>query len=217
MSKEKPILFSGPMVRAILEGKKTQTRRVMKPQFTVYREYGVISDYDCFEWDNDKYNDDNEPVENYCPYGQPGDRLWVRESLRLGDDNVWRYSADDAIIYCGAEGIAWAHHKDTEHCPSIHMPRWASRITLEVTGVRVEQLQQIGREDAIAEGLYSFTSNLGARNSSPTRLYAPDANAEGGYMNPIEAFENLWDSINAKRGYSWESNPWVFVVEFKVV
>lgn len=178
----KPILFSGAMVKAILSGSKTMTRRAVTPQPP--SNWGGKSEVFA--------------LAKQCPYGQNGDRLWVRESLYLGEDNAWRYKADDSIVYCGAEGIAWAHHKDTEHCPSIHMPRWASRITLGITGVRAERLQDISEADAKAEGVAAW------HDTANGTVYRPE-------------FQMLWDAINGKRGYSWESNPWVFVVEFELL
>ena len=141
--KELPILFSGEMVRAILAKRKTQTRRIVKPQPDVLVRYdGIDEDDGIHYWERmngDEYTEEYIPL-GACRYGRAGDRLWVRESLYLGGDNVWRYRADDSIVYCGADGIAWAHHKETGYCSSIHMPRWASRISLEVVNVRVERL-----------------------------------------------------------------------------
>ena len=178
---EKPILFSGEMVRAILAGRKTMTRRVMPGALWIAPDGNL------------KYVDRRgiRPPLDACPYGKVGDTLWVRESLHLGDDNVWRYSADDEIVCCGEAGIAWAHHKDGHHCPSIHMPRWASRLTLPVTGVRVERLQDISEDEMLAEGIESD----------------PDISA---WLK----FASLWNSLNEARGYGWDENPWVWVIEF---
>lgn len=173
------------MVRAILEGKKTQTRRVLNRDKL----------YNGFAFDDPR-------IARACPYGQPGDKLWVRESMKIHPDGVWHYSADDATVYCKPEHesdmIIWAHHKETGHCPSIFMPRWASRITLEVTGVRVERLHDISEDDAIAEGMEVVP--IGASTWSDRH-----------------SFMILWNRINGARGYSWESNCWVWVVEFKRV
>lgn len=136
-----------------------------------------------------------------CPY-RKGMKLWVRESMYMDKDGVWLYSADDDFVGCDrADEIiadSSAHHKETEHCPSIHMPRWASRITLEITKIRVERLQDISEADAIREG-------IDWRKEGPT------------YARVMGAFADLWDSINAKRGYGWDMNPWLWVVEFKQV
>ena len=195
--KERPILFSGPMVRAILEGRKTQTRRVVKPQpptafVTVRVEDGTQASW-CLR--NQSAFDLPESAADWltlrCPYGVPGDRLWVRETWGSCTTNgtvCSGYRADVALrpeIEAGVD--RWR--------PSIHMPRWASRLLLEVKAVRVERLQEISEDDAFAEGI-SGGDWLG---------------------NPVGTYRELWDSINAKRGHSWESNPWVWVVEFERV
>ena len=200
--KERPILFSAPMVRAILDGTKTQTRRVVKP---VGNDDGfVILDYGDGGWpyrsdDGDStthtvkrggklYHDETPHT---CPYGQPGDRLWVRETFHTVDGQRAFYRADYAHKPKGDKehGIFWT--------PSIHMPRWASRITLEVTGVRVERLQEIGEVDALAEG-------------------APWAACSSPQVGSHKAgFAQLWEGINGSE--SWSANPWVWVIEFEVV
>ena len=183
--KERPIIFSGPMVRAILDGRKTQTRRVVKQQPS------ISSQSEAAWWSDSEQRwleSRHMPVHWPCPYGQPGDRLWVRETWakpgEVGDYTEYRADNDDPL------GAKWR--------PSIHMPRHVSRLTLEVTGVRVERLQEIKPEEALSEG-------CGMRGSSTD---AP--------FNAIRDFKLLWDSINAKRGHSWESNPWVWIVEFEV-
>ena len=173
---EHPILFSGPMVRAILEGRKTQTRRVIKPQTT---------------WGSD--------VE-YCPHGVPGDRLWVRETWcpleradwsRPGREYNVNYKADAT-----PEGECIRKEMGYQWKPSIFMPRWASRITLEITGVKVERIQELlDHKDIMAEGILP--------DEGP-RCYSCRTR-----------FAELWDSLNAKRGYGWDANPWVWVIEFK--
>lgn len=192
--KERPILFSGPMVKAILEGRKTQTRRVVKPQpMMPWR-----------AWDGAAHHWQDGDDLMRCPYGQPGDRLWVRETWSLIDDHenmaCIGYAAGPGIdwarewIRCGVDRVEDARKfYGKSKAPSIFMPRWASRITLEVTGVRVERVQDITPEDKEAEGL----------------------NWNHGY-GPA-AFESLWNEINGKRGYGWEANPFVWVVEFKQI
>lgn len=170
--KERPILFNGEMVRAILDGRKTQTRRAVKPQ----PHDMSAGDYYFGDW-----------VSN-AAYGQPGDRLWVRETYRESPHSGLIYQADHRY-----EGYPWT--------PSIHMSRWASRITLQITGVRVERLQEISEEDAKAEGCIS-TAKLTADGSDYSGLYAYDA------------FCDLWDSL-AKPGMALADNPWVWVIEFK--
>jgi len=196
--KERPILFSADMVKAILEGKKTQTRRVMKPQpdneLTKYSLNGAIN------WRDESSNLGEYPYGNYtgCPYGQVGDRLWVRETYWQDQSGgLWGYKAG---------GIEWP----PSNCggkakPSIHMPRWASRINLEITGIRVERLQEITEIDALNEGAEAW--------------YKTAPNTYGaGYIwdskGHIMGFARLWNSIN-KPPYDWGSNPFVWVIEFK--
>lgn len=186
------------MVRAILKGRKTQTRRVVKPQ----PGDGMINvlKYNRLEWP--------------CSYGQSGDRLWVRETwaaiwpgeveVPLRDCNI-EYRAD-LPIGCTDYPGGWpaSEARGYDGCPkwraSIHMPRWASRITLEITEVRVERLQDITESAAMSEGV----------EKSP--IYA-DRN----WNEYRPMFREFWDSINAKRGYSWASTPWVWVISFTKV
>lgn len=228
--RERPILFSGPMVRAILEGRKTQTRRVVRPP------PGPPGPSHAFRHPSEGWwtFGDNSGRTWRCPYGVPGDRLWVRETWRPTiahshgmnscdcDDLAVRYHAD------GAERFWPGEHKDipTEWClpeaarrgfvPSIHMPRWASRLTLEVTGVRVERLQDISEEDARAEGITSvpFRPDDGfpvcegfmvGKDDGKTPLFA----------KARDAFFSLWTSINGEE--SLNANPWVWAVEFRRV
>lgn len=192
--KERPILFSAPMVRAILDGSKTQTRRVVKLQTP---KAASISDF-CV---------DGIRV-GRCPYGQPGDRLWVRER--------WKH-IEGGGIYDAAGGLMDSHEDETIYWatrpsypgpwkPSIHMPRWASRITLEITGVRVEQLQDISEADAIAEGVGQVVREKLPRVQQCGEYDAID-------VDPVAEYRGLWEAINGDG--SWETNPWVWVVEFK--
>jgi hypothetical protein len=214
--KERPILFSGPMVRAILEGRKTQTRRVVKPQpphSCAYIINGKQNAACCYLAKPPPVNRPTVWVPPtpkskthllICPYGQPGDRLWVRESHYMsllthdGGAGVVEYRAD----YCDelASGIRWS--------PSIHMPRWASRITLEVVSVRVERLHEISKEDAMAEGVVE--NDLGRLASETLHTYKSQR------VSPVVLqYADLWESINGPE--SWAENPWVWVVEFKRV
>lgn len=198
--KERPILFSGPMVRAILEGRKTQTRRVVKPQPS-----GQIANYGHGHW-----SDPQESGERYikCPYGVPSDRFWVRETFGLCTgvySSRWpagtvAYRADHGVTHAGSEYdlMRWR--------PSIHMPRALSRIELEITGVRVERLQVISEADAIAEGLKNSIHEHGT--------YWGIEHADVWELDPRLTFKRLWDSINGERA-SWASNPWVWAIEFK--
>lgn len=202
--KERPIIFNGDMVRALLDGRKTQTRRVIKPQPTLSEStgfnwkgyaYGIGSNYQGTQ---------RNFAKNQCPYGQPGDRLWVRETWSHTGQGVWRVrdagmAVDGNLIYRAsndAAGVGWF--------PSIHMPRWASRILLEVTDVRVERLQEISEADAEAEGIT-------ASEKFPDCYMTP----AGDYAAPKVAFQRLWESINGDG--SWEANPWVWVVEFRMI
>lgn len=214
--KERPILFSAPMVRAILDGTKTQTRRAVK--FNIAWRVALQGK----QWHID---DPNAVLA--CPYGKPGDRLWVRETWAPGDWMVFGtakedpetvlYKADKSALHW--DGRAMALPLDTyafnwqavRWRPSIHMPRWASRITLEVTGVRVERLQEIKGCDAIQEGIERSVTSLPGCSISTFRDYE-----NGGCdLAALQSFASLWRSING--GDSWEANPWVWVVQFKRV
>ncbi len=187
---ERPIIFSAPMVRALLAGTKTQTRRIIKDQTIGYRFSEMRPDGAYLEWTGTPCCGTGVwDVPEYSgiakvPYGQPGDRLWVRETFGHFERNDTLKPGD--TIYYRADGQCleiepWR--------PSIHMPRWASRITLEVTGVRVERLQEISEADASAEG------------------------AAGHPDGPWHAYRSLWSLINGPG--SWDANPYCWVVEFK--
>lgn len=202
----KPILFSGEMVRAILAGQKTQSRRVV-----TLRNDKII---DLFDDDYlktkgfcgfDTANFHNKPVR--CPYGKPGERLWVRETFA---PNPYWDASDNPLglprFFYRAD--AGDYEDDGTWKPSIHMPRIASRITLEITDIRVEKLQEISEADAKAEGIFPGIRVHKAAGSSeyPTMI-----------STAVIGFARLWDKINAKRGCSWESNPLVWIIEFKQV
>lgn len=191
MGKEHPIIFSADMVKAILEGRKTQTRRVVKPQFLdVYGEARQKAQGTPMQ--------KHYELERPCPYGQVGDRLWVREAFR-GEDGKVIYAADVGVDFSTRAGYYGHAYK-----PSIHMPRWASRINLEITAIRVERLQEIDSWDCIYEGIAQ------KRYNEHLHLMIDKSNTE-----LIEDFRILWDSLNAKRGYGWEVDPWVWVIEFR--
>ena len=255
--KERPILFSGPMVRALLAGTKTQTRRVCKPaQF--YSLSTVVEVPDPIErgqvYNGSHFGDEEGEVQFASPYGQPGDRLWVRETWQfhggmldcgtarssagtsLYQDIVVSYPADGARVTLHPKGQDWPTPKqppqlegevyslrdapadfaytgkNTYHdrltrwwnrkIPAIHMPRWASRITLDITSVRVERLQDISEADAMAEGI----TRRGA---------ACHIEGEHGFAAPTasEVYQQLWTAINGPG--SWDANPWVWAVEFR--
>jgi hypothetical protein len=214
---EHPILFTGPMVRAILDGRKTQTRRVVKPQPEPSWLLGCqIQDDPGFAVRVGPDVPDIPSDGVRSPYGVPGDRLWVRETWCPLD--YPEHAADpakprDTMIHGKRNGIAYRANcgPDSERCrielgykwrPSIHMPRWASRITLEITRVRVERVQEISTPDAIAEGM----ANDGGGE------YAID-----GMSVAQVRFMDLWEKLNAKRGFGWDVNPWVWVIEFRTV
>ena len=206
----RPILFSSSMVRAILAGQKTQTRRVMKPQPTAFWNDGR-------QPVNLPYDRDNDKVIR-CPYGKPGDRLWVRETCWSDGCDVY-YTADAAHKTFGAsdeyfERLLKLHHyagSFSQKVPSIHMPRWASRITLEIDSVRVERLNDISNEDCTAEGITAI--GKGVRMADGT--YAQAGRYETKSSTVRQLYSELWDSINGPG--SWNADPFVWVVGFKVV
>lgn len=235
--KERPILFSAPMVRAILDGRKTVTRRVVKPQPEMREVAGVASMLSFktrhgsgwWLWPNAR-----DQVLAECPYGQPGDLLWVRETHSLhqthgqhrGDDKRWgpwgglptKVSPDGTQIAYYREGF--------DRCdggrwrPSIHMPRWASRITLEVTGVRVERLQDITPAQILAEGVRIPATPEGRALIDISTKHGPAAFLpklnDASPDDLLRAhWAALWVQINGID--SWNANPWVWVVEFKRV
>lgn len=193
MLRERPILFSGPMVRAILADRKTQTRRVIRggPDFHARARLLRLDELDTGgpppfgAWFGDSIPDDPVPLHVTCPCGQPGDRLWV--------------------------------------------PRWASRIALEVTGVRVERVQDISAEDAVAEGITVPRSNVICACEGPAEppfdhqphcaWRDPDVDPDSVFGAPLARevveFAILWNTINAARGCGWSKNPWVWVVDFR--
>jgi hypothetical protein len=188
---ERPILFSARMVRALLAGTKTQTRRIVKHQVgeSHWKPTETVFWY---------HEDDSVPIaeaHEFCPYGQPGDRLWVRESLRRHGNHSAQYVADGSYAI---EPFPWRWKRDT--LPSIHCPRDASRITLQITspGIRIERLQDITEEDCRAEGC------AGGHDSIPSYDFS---------ATPREHYSWLWKSINGVS--SWNANPWVWVIEFK--
>ena len=204
---ERPILFSGPMVRAILEGRKTMTRRVFKPENIVIDEYPggglryrtyARKDGDLYETGVGSFSPGNWL--HYCPYGVPGDRLWVKETW--ADEHPF----DGQILYRERD----EYRAPERWTPSIFLPRKYSRILLEVISVRVERVQDISEEDAIAEGMIKWTP--ADRECWAHYEYEPGL---AGRATAKGAFWYLWDSINAKRGFGWDANPFVWVVEFR--
>ena len=238
--RERAILFSDAMVRAILDGRKTQTRRVVEPQPP-----SEVSE--CFNWSAQELGPETKSAEgcylrterglhfhSFCPLGQPGDRLWVRECWAdvntedgpaicyrsSRDVRTWRdfsttfgpdYGAGPSMdydAYPGTYAMWWsdllAAAPDHSWRSSTHMPRWASRLSLEITGVRVERVQDIGEQDVNAGGLPEDSEN--------SKLLR---DATG--ISRKDCFAVLWDQLNAKRGHTWEANPWVWVISFRIV
>ena len=203
--KDRPILFSAPMVRALLDGSKTQTRRVMKAQppshVVDFCTYHNPKGDGLAHFGFDPVARELQEWFAVCPYGQPGDRLWVRETWRPNADGGFEYKADGGPMQSAFKQI-FDDLLKRKWKPSIHMPRGASRITMDITGVRIEQLHDITETDAKAEGL---TCHHG--------LYAtPD---QVWQIDPRKAYRDLWESINGPE--SWEANPFVWVIEFKKV
>jgi hypothetical protein len=202
--KERPILFQTEMVKAILADRKSQTRRVIKPQLPR-------------GGDKLQVQESSRAIE-HCPYGRVGDRLWVRETWaavcqnEYGQVLQWRdvakenrkeercmtiYKADETELNSEYEG-SWI--------PSIFMPRWASRLTLEITDVRAQRIQEISEYDAEQEGV------------QVSHYYCDEGEFPAHRCDPVGKFKELWDSINGRRpGCSWQENPWVWCLSFKVI
>lgn len=259
----KPILFSGPMVRALLEGRKTQTRRIVKPQPTngwAFENPPVLGRITSSHPKRGRFgafvrrglgSDFPEADLIACPYGQPGDLLWVRETwadllavspttdepMKIGpgerlieeptfwidgegrkrwhyDGQVIAYRANSDVEFCDGNGFMgdMADRSDMPTWkPSIHMPRWASRLTLRITDVRVQRLQDISEEDARAEGAGLYVPGHGF-------ITEQTLHADPGYSNflaPRQGFEAIWTEINGAD--SWAANPWVWAISFEVI
>ena len=191
--KQIPILFSTPMVQAILEGRKTQTRRVVKPQPTNF-----VDDPLHYLWPVPciQCNLGLESIK--CPYGQPGDVLWVRETFCRLDYGAFLYKASFDNTQKG-----WK--------PSIHMPKEACRLFLRVKSVRVERLQAISEQDAVAEGVYFYDDREEHKGFKNT--YEHYVDTEKVCIRPSGSFLTLWEKINGRE--SVNANPWVWVVEFE--
>ena len=187
--KERPILFSGPMVLAILDGRKTQTRRIVNRTDSGRVKLAASAR----NWHIDDPN-----VVLACPYGQPSDRLWVRETWAdMGTGHTaYRATTDDDT----AALMSWK--------PSIHMHRWRSRLTLEIIDVRIERLQDITKEDAIEEGIQPMHSEIPGEPN--WKDYSDPIPFD--HEHPIASYRTLWETINGTG--SWNSNPWVWVITF---
>ncbi|WP_210452564.1 hypothetical protein [Pantoea ananatis] len=223
VAKERPILLNAEMVRAVLDGRKTQARRIMKvqpdsPNFGLLRitDSTKRSDIGKYHWaESNATGKHTRSALFTCPFGAVGDRLWIRETWQgplVSYDDAYSmfkdpkpYQKVENCVY-RADGDQYPEFTDADDNlrqgwrPSIHMPRWASRITLEITGVRVERLNSMKEQDAIAEGC------SGGHNSIPGYHYS---------ATPHEHFHHVWQSICGEE--SWQANPWVWVIEFKRV
>lgn len=212
--KERGMIFNGEMVRAILDGRKTQTRRTIKWKQTRFTEIGEREDGSKWPWSEDAEHacDFWHP----CPFGAVGDRIWVREAFRVHS----RATDVATLVYKASERNSWTeqtHRVPVAVCnkpatpekwtPSLHMPRWASRILLEITGVRVERLNAISEEDARAEGIIDGGC-LNCGEPEPCGCANPEPDA-------TDAFAYLWQSIYGQE--NWNADPWVWVIEFKRV
>ncbi len=238
---DRPILFSGPMTRALLEGRKTQTRRILKPQPPA--DMGLVGVYAPALTAVFGYVTPDADFKVPLRY-MPGDRLWVREAWKpIPKSRPGGYFVPgspfyglDAFYQADGNCPLWANGPWK---PSIHMPRWASRLTLIITDVRVERLQEISEADALAEGVihqdptpddedwnlrWSAEQGLAPEPMSPVWLapgtrqdYGPRRDEPLWGPTPEFAFRLLWDSLNASRGFGWDANPWVVALTFNVI
>jgi hypothetical protein len=200
--KEKPILFNTEMVKAILEDRKTQTRRVIKQKPTAFYAGHYFDEYGHLV---------------KCPYGQVGDHLWVRETFQYGEFNfsdnlnpidAWIHYKDGTREFLPIKGRIGSVTEPRKWRPSIFMPRWASRITLEITNIRVQRVQEISWEDAISEGIKTD----GEIENTIRGWYI--GNQEYYSLSPIITSQKLWNSLYGDK-YPWDLNPWVWVLTYK--
>ncbi|WP_406670517.1 hypothetical protein [Raoultella terrigena] len=231
--KERGMIFNGEMVRAILDGRKTQTRRIMAPQPADDIERGIFPNPEVIGWKSSRRHKHGSTTAHFCHYGKPGDRIWVREtwgvvSHAFSDDGLMIDWVPDRpatainempfgngyysgyTIYAADGDFTWGDddgYEDGRSCwkPSIHMPKAASRILLEITDVRVERLNAISQEDAQAEGM----------ELTGWRPTYSDPDSGGEVMTPYDNFAELWSSIYGDE--SWKANGWVWVISFKRV
>lgn len=238
-AKERPILFSGPMIRALLDGRKTVTRRALSARDLKEIDYAVrLGECHALPAEGSSMHpNDASYYAELCRFGLPGDRLWVRETHKISTGKVGdsqacvRYQADgdyQAKVLPQPEAIGPRTFDRTR--PSIHMPRWACRILLEVTDVRVERLQDISDDQAKAEGMVYTDFGMqerpgkasidGGKTFHPLKPQQAPGWHAGDATHPDQcldrarwAFANLWEKINGEN--SWDANPWVWVVEFK--
>lgn len=230
--KERPIIFNTTMVKAIIDGRKTQTRRLVKPQPKFFKGEAGGHWWRCTHVHSMVRVEDEllNPGEYYKgfidevnPFGKKGDRLWVRETFCIGTiEEEDHYQGSPKPLYVHQDGDPKQYPIYKEYClrdnisiddvlwkPSIHMPRSASRILLEITKIRIERLNQISSQDAVQEGLLKLPASGRYVVNRGDQYFGAASN------NPCEVFKWLWESIYGSS--SWELNPWVWVVEFNVV
>lgn len=235
--KERSIPFSGDMVRALLDGRKTQLRIPITRVTGIHG--GIVTEFQTSDTPGydfamrDRRRTWNElrkdELLQRCPFGQIGDRFWVRETFcleeeRLEDLGEHRPPFDDGrpIEYIRDLADQWVQprYKATDPAeptvgwkPSILMPRWASRITLEITEVRVQRVQEISAKDAVSEGL----DEISARTLRVQKFGLPSWEDYEYRMSPIDAYEKLWDSLFSKKGFGWDVNPWIWAIGFRKI
>ncbi|MDS7927550.1 hypothetical protein [Acinetobacter sp. V115_6] len=230
--KERPIIFNTPMVKAILEGRKTQTRRLVKPQPKFFKGEAGGHWWRCTHVQSmvrveEELQNPSEYYKGFIdevnPFGKKGDRLWVRETFCIGtieEEDNYQGSPKPLSVHQDGDPKQYPIYK--EYClrdnisiddvlwkPSIHMPRSASRILLEITKIRIERLNQISSQDAVQEGLLKLPASGRYVVNQGDQYFGAASN------NPCEVFKWLWESIYGSS--SWELNPWVWVVEFNVI
>lgn len=212
MAKIQSITFIDSMVQAIRDGRKTQTRRAIKPQ-PIRASIGSTP----WSWQQSRHSSIiaespellAERLIRYCPYGKPGDRLWVKENLRPSRSGTVVYSVDGIPVMAGGESHTWKWKRN--HLSGWFMPRWASRLTLEITRVWVERVQEITFSDCRAEGCdENYVEEVSPCIGIP-------GGCTGKHYGENWHFKRVWDSLNAKRGFGWDVNPWVWGLGFKRV
>lgn len=213
MSKERPILFTTPMVQATLAGRKTQTRRLrglkqINSNPDKWKHVCAVKNdpiYHLFE------DADGEEIEVKCPFGKPGDTLWVRETWQWEGDTKYTDAFPIGFFFYKADFIGNESAGPSTWKPNIHMPKKACRLRLEITALRVERLNAINKNDAIAEGI--LKSWIGDQTLYHNYLKPFTEWTKRDYLTPRRSFQTLWESINGPG--SWDANPWVWVIEFK--
>lgn len=233
---ERPIVFCGEMVKATLEGKKSQDRKLVKLPITRGIEYrwinarkdgGPSSPFKAGEYLHiefravvDEWMGQSERI--FCPYGVVGDILWVRETLVKDKAGVsWRYKSDGSSVSLPLDHpkigamASWCRDRSQNHCPSTHMPQWASRITLEITEIRGQRLQEISEEDAWAEGCRKGLPTDNGGHFPAEKLDDPKdpRSSATGWDCAIDWYADFWNSHN--RGNGWQRNSWVWAMSFR--